>query len=212
MWVVLSILAILAALITVVVLLPVKIIIKNDDQNQFILRFQFLFMTFGDNTNKERENTDNPIVKALLSATGFDRLETKTVQKNIRSDGLKKTVSESYTMLTELLREAVALLKRCTVSRLQIKIRCSGDDAAQVAIRYGQYCTATYSLLSVLRNFIKIRKRGCSIDISSNFPAAESVFRYEVVLSFRAARILTGFWRIALGQFKRMAAQKTQQK
>ena len=212
MWVLWNILTILAALITLILLLPVKIILKNDEENQFTLRFRFLFLTFGADTKKKSTSGDNPIVSALLSATGFDRFQTKTVEKSIRNDGLKKTVSESYTMLTELLREAVALLKRCTVSRLQIKIRCSGDDAAQVAIRYGQYCTATYSLLSVLRNFIKIRKRGCSIDISSNFPAAESVFRYEVVLSFRAARILTGFWRIALGQFKRMAAQKTQQK
>jgi|GEM_PF-1226232 len=212
MWVVLGILAILAVLITVIMLLPVKIIIKNDDQNKLILRYKFLFMTFGEGSNKKNANPDNPIGKALLSATGFDRLQTKTVQENIRSDGLKKTVSESYAMLTGLLREAVALLKRCTIPRLRIKIRCAGDDAAQIAIRYGQYCAATYSLLNILRNFIKIRKRGCNIDIGCNFPDEESVFRYEVVLSFRTGRVLAGFWRIALGQIKRMAAQKTQQK
>ena len=207
MWIAIGILAFLAALICAILLSPVKIILKNDEQNELLLRYKYWFKTFG-----EEPNPDDPIVKALLSATGVERLQSKNVQKNIQSDGLKKTVSESYTMLTELLREAVTLLKRCTVSRLRIKIRCTGDDAAQVAIRYGQYCTATYSLLSILRNFIKIRKRGCSIDISSNFPAAESVFRYQVVLSFRAARVLAGFWRIALGQFKRMSAQKTQQK
>ena len=211
MYVVLGILAALAALIAVILLLPVKIILKNDDENQFILRFRFLFMTFGDAGDKKKSNTDNPIVNALLSATGFDRLQTKTVEKNIRNDGLKKTVSESYAMLSGLLREAVTLLKRCTVSRLHIKIRSSGGDADQIAIRYGQYCAATYSLLNILRNFIKIRKRGCNIDIGCNFLEKEPVFRYEVVLSFRTGRVLAGFWRIALGQIKRMAAQTTQQ-
>ena len=209
MHVVLGILSALAALIAVILLLPVKIILKNDDENQFILRFRFLFLTFGDDKNKESANTGNPIVNALLSATGFDRLQTKTVGENIRNDGLKKTVSESYSMLTELLREAVALLKRCTVSRLRIKIRCGGDDAAQAAIRYGQYCAATYSLLNILRNFIKIRKRGCNIDIGCNF-FEKPIFRYEVTLSFRTSRVLAGFWRIALGRIKHMNAQKEQ--
>ena len=210
MWVILNILTILAALVTAVLLLPIKIILKNDDENQFILRFRFLFLTFGEGSKKKSANADNPIVNALLSATGFDRFQTKTAEKNIRNDGLKKTVSESYAMLTDLLQEAVALLKRCTISRLHIKIRCSGGDADQIAIRYGEYCAATYSLLNILRNFIKIRKRSCKIDIGCNFLEKEPLFRYEVVLSFRMARVLTGFGRILLGRIKHMNAQKRQ--
>ncbi len=210
MWVLWNILTILAALITLILLLPVKIILKNDEENQFTLRFRFLFLTFGADTKKKSTSGDNPIVSALLSATGFDRFHTKTVEKSIRNDGLKKTVSESYDMLTDLLREAVALLKRCTISRLHIKIRCSGGDADQIAIRYGEFCAATYSLLNVLRNFIKIRKRGCNIDIGCNFLEKEPLFRYEVVLSFPTARILAGFGRILLGQIKHINTQKKQ--
>lgn len=205
MWIVLGILAFLATLITVILLLPVKIILKNDEQNELILRYKYLFKTFGENPDP-----DDPIVKALLSATGVERLQTKNVQKNIQTEGLKSTISASFSMLIDLLKEVVALLKRCTVTRLHITIRASGEDVDDAAIHYGQCCAATYSLLNVLRSFLKVRKRGCNIDLGCNF-FEKSVFRYEVVLSIRAARVLGGLWRVAMAEAKRMDAKKNPQ-
>ena len=205
MWIVLGILAFLATLITVILLLPVKIILKNDEQNELILRYKYLFKTFGENPDP-----DDPIVKALLSATGVERLQTKNVQKNIQTEGLKSTISASFSMLIDLLKEVVALLKRCTITRLHITIRASGEDVDDAAIHYGQCCAATYSLLNVLRSFLKVRKRGCNIDLGCNF-FEKSVFRYEVVLSIRAARVLGGLWRVAMAEAKRMDAKKNPQ-
>ena len=205
MWIVLGILAFLATLITVILLLPVKIILKNDEQNELILRYKYLFKTFGENPDP-----DDPIVKALLSATGVERLQTKNVQKNIQTEGLKSTISSSFSMLIDLMKEVVSLLKRCTVTRLHITIRASGEDVDDAAIHYGQCCAATYSLLNVLRSFLKVRKRGCNIDLGCNF-FEKSVFRYEVVLSIRAARVLGGLWRVAMAEAKRMDAKKNPQ-
>ena len=205
MWIVLGILAFLATLITVILLLPVKIILKNDENNELILRYKYLFKTFG-----EDPDPDDPIVKALLSATGVERLQTKNVQKNIQTEGLKSTISASFSMLIDLLKEVVALLKRCTVTRLRVPIRASGEDADDAAIHYGQCCTATYSLLNILRSFLKVRKRGCNIDLGCNF-FEKSVFRYEVVLSIRAARVLGGLWRVAMAEARRMDAKKNPQ-
>lgn len=205
MWIAIGILAFLAALISVILLSPVRVIIKNDAQNELILRYKYWFKTFGKNPNP-----DDPIVKALLSATGVDRLQSKNVQKNIQSDGLKKTVSASFSMLIDLLKEVVSLLKHCTVTRLHVKIRASGDDVDDAAIHYGQCCAATYSLLNVLRSFLKVRKRGCNIDLGCNF-FEKSVFRYEVILSIRASRVLGGLWRVALTETKRMEAKKKPQ-
>lgn len=205
MWIAIGILAFLAALISAILLSPVKIILKNDEQNELLLRYKYWFKTFG-----EEPNPDDPIVKALLSATGVERLQSKNVQKNIQSDGLKKTVRASFSMLTDLLKEVVALLKHCTVTRLHIKIRASGDDVDDAAIHYGQCCAATYSLLNILRSFLKVRKRGCNMDLGCNF-FEKSVFRYEVILSIRAYRVLGGLWRVALAETKRMEAKKKPQ-
>ena len=202
MWIVLCILGFLAALIAAFLLLPIKLIIKNDEQNQFSLGLKFLFLTFGDQSKSKNKESNKSIAKAFLSATGIERLQTKNVQKNIENDGLKKTVSASFAMLTELLREIASLLRRCTVSRLHIKIRASGDDVDDAAIHYGQCCAATYSLLNILRSFLKVRKRGYNIDLGCNF-FEKSVFHYEVVLSFRVFRVLGSLWRIALAETHR---------
>lgn len=208
MWIVLAIVAFLAALITVIVHLPVKILIKNDAENALILRYKFLFKTYGENPDP-----NDPIILMLKRLGGVERLEKTTLKRNIQSDGLQKTVTEGYSVLIGLVKEVVGLLKYCTVTTLHIKILSAGDDAAQTAIRYGQYCAATHSLLGVLRSYLKVRKRGCDIDISCDFLAEESVFRYNAVLVIRFGRVLAGFWRAVLAEAKRMAAeQQPQQK
>ncbi len=213
MWIALGIIGGLAALITIILLLPVRIIIKNDENNELILRYKFLFMTFG-----EDPDPNDPIVKALKTASGIDRLETKAIQKNIKSDGLQKAVSGSFATLVDLLKEVVTLLKRCKVTRLSVFIRCTGDGADEAAIHYGQCCTAVYSLLNFLRSFVKVRKRGCKIDVGCDFLGTESVFRYDAVLTILAGSVLAGLWRAVMAEAKRTAAaqqkqpQKQQQK
>lgn len=200
MWIALGILGGIAVLITVILLLPVRIIIKNDENNELILRYKFLFKTFG-----EDPDPNDPIVKALKTASGIDRLETKAIQKNIQSDGLHKTVSGSFSTLVDLLKELVGLLKRCKVTKLSVFIRCAGD-ADEAAVHYGQCCTAVYSLLNLLRSFVKVRKRGCNIDVGCDFLGTESVFRYDAVLTILAGRVLAGLWRAVMAEARRAAA------
>ena len=70
MWIALGIIGFLAALITVILLLPVKVIIKNNENNELILRYKFLWKTFG-----ERLDPNDPIIRTLKSLSGYERLE-----------------------------------------------------------------------------------------------------------------------------------------
>lgn len=207
MWIALAVLGFLAALITVIVLLPVKVIIKNDEKNELILRYKFLGKLYG-----EDPNPDDPIIKALKTATGVDRLEKKVLKQNVQTSGLQKTVTESYSMLVDLLKEVVALLKLCVVTKLQVKIRCAGDGADQVAIHYGECCAATHTLLNLLQSFLKIRKRTCDIDISCDFLGGEGSFDYHVILRTRVGRVVAALWRVAMAEAKRMKTQQESQR
>lgn len=204
MMIFLGILGFLALLITVILLLPVKVIIKNDADNVLILRYRFLFKTFG-----EDPDPNDPIIRTLKTATGTDRLEKAFQEKQ----GITKTVTENYDMLKELIKELLTLLKRGTVTRLRIYIRCGGDGADETAIRYGLCCAATYGFLEALRNFVRIRKRGQRIDIVSDFQEEILVFRYDVVVTLRVFRVLAALWRVVWAETKRAnAAGKPQQK
>ncbi|MBQ7340928.1 MAG: hypothetical protein IJW41_02005 [Oscillospiraceae bacterium] len=204
MWIALGIVGFLAVLITVILLLPVKVIIKNNERNEFIFRYKYLFKTFGENPNP-----DDPIVKALKSATGVDRLNKVAVKENISAEGLLSTVKESFSMLVDLLKEVLKLLGRCKVSQLHITIRCTGDGADEAAIHYGECSAVVYSLFNIVRSFLKVRKKGCKIDVGCDFMGDKPVFRYDVVLKVRAGRVLGALWRVALAEAKR---QNTQEK
>ena len=106
MWIVLGIIGFLAALITVILLLPVKVIIKNDEQEPLILRYRFLFKTYG-----EDPDPNNPVIKALKTASGVDRLSKETLQESVRSGGLQKSVAETFSILKNLAKELWQLLK-----------------------------------------------------------------------------------------------------
>ena len=203
MWIVLAVIGFLALLITVICLLPVKVLLKNDEENALILRYKLLGKTFGENPDP-----NDPIVKTLKKAGGVDRLEKQNLQTSISNDGLKKTVSDSYTTLIGLIRELLFLLRYGVITRLHVHIRCTGTDAAETAIHYGECCSATYSLVNALNSYIKIRKRGCNLDIGCDFLGKKPEFRYDVVLQIRLGRVLAGFWRVVLAEAKRSAQEQ----
>ena len=76
MWIALGIVGGLAALITVILLLPVKVIIRNDEQNELILRYKFLFKTYG-----EDPDPNDPIIKALKEASGVNRFQKRELKE-----------------------------------------------------------------------------------------------------------------------------------
>lgn len=202
MWIALGIVGGLAAIITVLLLLPVKVILKNDEHNMLIFRYKYLFKTFG-----EDPNPDDPIVKALKSATGVDRLNKASVKENIGTDGLLKTVKESFSMVVDLLKEILRLLGRGKVSKLQVTIRCTGDGADEAAIHYGECCAAAYSLLNLLQGYVKVRRKGCYVDIACDFMGDKPVFRYDLEIKIRASRVLGALWRVAWAEVKRTQAK-----
>lgn len=203
MWIALGIIGFLAALITVILLLPVKVIIKNDDQEPLILRYRFLFKTYG-----EDPDPNNPVVKALKTASGVDRLSKETLQESVRSGGLQKSVTETFSILKNLAKELWTLLKLCKVTKLHIDICCAGDDVDQAAIRYGACSAVTYSFVNWIRGYFRVRQRGCKVNVTCDPFGEKSVFRYEVVLIVRVKQVLAGLWRAAMAEAKRMGTQQ----
>ena len=200
MWIALGIIAFLAALIIVFLLLPVKVIIKNDEQEPFILQCRFLFKTFG---AEDDSVSGNPIVKALKAAFGADRTNKESLQESVRSGCLQKRIAETYSVLKTILKEVWTLLKHCKVTKLHISICSTGDDVDKAAIHYGAYCAATYSFVNLLRNYFRVRERGCKVDIGCDLFGGEPVFRYELILSVPVKQVLAGALRVALAEMRR---------
>ena len=213
MWIALGILGALVLLIAGILLLPVKLMLKNDEHNTLTLRYGLLWMTFGGASKKETPKNNapkpvNPIVNKILEITGIGRLTKNRIEKNVQSSGLQTTVTDSYAMLVDFFRELVTVVKAVTISRLHLTIRCTGDDVDTAAIHYGVCCAATYSLLNMLQGLVKIRNRGRKVNLSCDPFGKEPVFRYDIVLKIRIFHGLSSFLRIILAEAKRASAER----
>lgn len=207
MWIFLSIVAFLVIIITVILLLPVRIIIKNDENGELILLYKILFKTFG-----EDPDPNHPVVKALKKSTGVDNLELAKLREQVKQKGLKETVSQTLRILLDLIKEFVGLLKYCKAEKFEFKVVCTGDDAAETAINYGECCAVAYPILGLIGSVLKIKKRGCDVDIRCDYNGKPQIVRYNFVLKVSLYRAIAALWRISLKEAKRQAAKQQYQR
>lgn len=204
MWIFLSVIAFLALLITAILLLPIFVTIKIDEENDFYIRYKILHKTFGENPDP-----NNPIVKTLKNASGISRLEKKPSEESKEDDGLLETVKDNLSLITDLLKELLNLFKRCKTKTFKLKIICADENAADAAISYGECCAVVYPILGYLHSIINIRKRGKKIDISCDYNGSEGEFSFETVLVIRLFRVLGALFRTVVAEAKRLAAEQT---
>lgn len=192
MWIVLGVLLGLAAIITVILLLPVRVILKNDEDNQVTILYKILFKTFG-----EEPDPDNPVLKAVKQTAGLSKTDKDVFEHNVKESGLLLTVKDTCRVLLSLLQQVVVLLGQCTVKKFKLTIICTGEDAADAAISYGQCCAVAYPLIGFMNASMKVNKRGQDVRIDCDYRDRDSVFLFDVVLSIPVYRVLAAFIRIA---------------
>lgn len=203
MWIALGIVAFLALLITVILLLPVYIIFQNDEDDQLQILYKILFKTFG-----EEPDPDNPILKGLKKSSGLARIEKQQLEKTIDQSGVYETVAETCRIVWDLLKEVAALLKYCTLKTFRLRVMCSGEDAVEAAMDYGQCCAVVYPVAGALSAMMKTRKKAWDMDIRCDFSGGDAVFDYRIVVSVRVCRLLAAFFRVALEEAKRTVAEE----
>jgi hypothetical protein len=201
MWIAIGIILFLAVLVIAVLLLPIYVIIKNDGESELKIRFRFLFKTYGD-----KSNPDNPLLKALKSAIGIDKLSVKTVKSGIKKGGLEVTLEQTVRVLLSLLKETGDLLSHSVCKKLYVHVISAGDDPADAAINYGICCSFVYPLVGFLKSNLKrVSKRGEDVRIECDFSGGEDSFDYHLVLRVRVLRIVAGLWHIIMREAKHQA-------
>ena len=174
---------ILAIALGAFLLLPVKFIIRNDDENHLFFRVKFLFWTFGESKKKDKQESQS-------KSAGIEQLKSESLKARIQRDGLIDTVTVGAKILTELFRELVSVLRHCVAEKFEFKLLCSSDDAAETAIKYGSCCAIVYPLLGFINSAIKVKPKGRKIDISCQYNGVSEVFRYDFLISVRVVFIV----------------------
>lgn len=79
------------------------------------------------------------------------------------------------------------LLRSITVSQLDLQMRIATDDVAVTAQRYGQVCSVLYPSLAIIERWVRIRRR--NLRVEPNFLMETSAARFDI-------RLHVSLWRL----------------
>ncbi len=187
------VLAAIALIITVILLLPVRILIGYDDKSgQVTLLYRFLGMKFGD-----EPNPDSVISKGAKKITGLSKLDSLgSLKGNVNDIGVSATVGQIVDIIAMLLGRVVWILKYCVIEKLNVNIACVGSDAADAAMEYGAVCAVIYPLIGYLYTVTTVRESGESINVTCDFDGGDGSVSLDTVIRVRIVHIVRALFYI----------------
>ncbi len=180
-------LAVIAFVITAVLITPIGVIIKNNKNGELDFRFKIWFVKFGapsKKTKKEKKKKDNKASKLIKEAFGLDKLSDRST----RAEGIKQTAS-----LVKSVFDGVGNIFSHTVAKkLKFKVVCASTDPADAANSFGLTCAIVYPVVGFIKSRLKkVKKSGELIDIRCDFESDDESFDYNIELSVRFVHILS---------------------
>ncbi len=144
---------ILALLIFIIAILPVRVELSYFDEFKYKLKIGFIEI-IGSNKKPGKKKKNGK------KKTAINKKET--------SDTIKKpSIDEIYSILIDFLRDFKWRLN-IKVKYLDVYICCGDDDAAQTALLYGKMNAYAYSVDALLKSIVKICNSNISISVDYN--------------------------------------------
>ena len=100
MWIAL----IIALIIGAILLLPVHIVVKNDE-GEFKFLIKILFFTFGGKKEAKQKKKDNIVTHAIKKALGIDTVKKAQKEQSKQKQGLDFALGDIFRIVGNLLKE-----------------------------------------------------------------------------------------------------------
>ncbi|MBQ9106802.1 MAG: DUF2953 domain-containing protein [Clostridia bacterium] len=179
------VLASLALIIGLILAIPVKVILTNDEEKGVKLLYRLLFWTFGENPDP-----NNIIVRSAKQITGLSQIDNvKALKRTVDNSGISATAGQIADILLMLAGRVFWILQYCTLEKLRLRAVSAGDDAAQTAIDYGATCAVVYPLLGYINSNMKVVQRGWDVEVACDFDGSEQEFELEATVSVRLLHV-----------------------
>lgn len=188
------VLAVICLLAILILLIPIGIILKYDNDGEIKFRLRVLGITIGGSTGSGSEGAVTKKIKKLLGISEFDSVGT--LKGKVSKMGASQTVGQIVDILKGLVSNIGWMLSRCAVNRLHLKIVCAGGDAADTAMEYGTVCAVIYPLIGYINTAVRVKQSGQSINISCDFEQDEAVVEFDILISLRVMYIVGAFFGI----------------
>jgi hypothetical protein len=175
-------------------LIPVKLVIKFDKQEKFYIAVKLLWFEFDLN---DFETNNNSLFKRFKKESGIDQAKADAKKQNKAKEFIEK-LNDNFSLICSLLQRVTALLKKCTVEKLYLKVVCAEDDAAKTAISYGRAYALLSPFVTFIHSLMKVKNKGKDLSITCDYDSKDSIFELCAVISVRIFRILAVLLKIAI--------------
>jgi len=199
--IVLYVLGALAALVVVVLCLPVKVVLNNDGDVPCRARVYVLFKVF-DSKSKKKPKKKSGKAKTKKSESPFS---WSRFHQTIKEDGLIATIKDTLDLLKAVLRELFRLVRHVRVTKLNVQVVCAGEDAAATALKHGRCCALVYPVLGYVHSLTNVNPKNETVHIRPDFIGDQDKWDYEMHLSVRVAHIAAAALRFLFKESARFA-------
>ena len=172
---VLYIVACVLAILLLALMIPIRVKFQYSNlcpEGEMLLRISYLFfgLSFPKDHSPEEVETEKK-----TESTG-DKLTSFIHGKSLR---------EILSMVAEITRIAseafIGILRHIRVQELDVFVIAGGEDAASVAMLYGEACAVIYPAAGVVKEFCATKKLGVTVD--ADYDRKESVIQCECYFS-----------------------------
>lgn len=187
MWVLYSLLGLLALLVAVLSV-PVYGRVTYDGEFKVCIRVLGIPFTLMPRPEPKEETPPAKSTSAKKKEPAKKPSKLKELAELMKQDDLGGTLHFIGEVAKLAGKTVGRLLRSITVNRLDLQMRIATDDVATTAQRYGQVCGVLYPALALIERWVRIRRR--HLRVEPNFLVEESAVRFDIRLQVSLWRLL----------------------
>lgn len=199
--IILWVLLILAALITVVIFLPVGVRVRYQEDG---LR---MWYTVGPVRFLRYPEDEEARQKRLKSKLNIRTVLDESIKANRRYDNV---IGDFWAELKTTLELFWYLRPKLRIKRLVLNLHLAGDDPAALALQYGGAWAAIGGLLPLLEEAFILKKR--QLDVDCSFDGGTTTLDAKLDISIGLGRLVLCLVRYSMDVLERTETQQTERR
>ncbi len=196
-----TILLCVLALLALALLLPVRLLIRYEDE-QLALTMRYGFFSLRLLPAKPEKKPKKP-KKAKAKKQKPEKAEKpeKKAKNPLTGQSMLDYVHMAQELLPVLGRQLGFLMRHVKLDKLMLAISVAGQDAAQTAILYGKLSGAVYSLLAIAQNICMVSPPQ-GVQITADFAHYHSSLQARLRVSLSVWVAVAAALRLAIAVFR----------
>ena len=200
-----TVLGFLAALVFIVLILPVSASSTSSDTKKTEFKIKILFFTVfsslksekkkkSDSSKKEQKSSEkeqnSDKYKRIKHVLGIDRFDSfEKLYNNVKKGGIDGTFSKTLGIINFVLKQLKEVLNHIKLKKLNITYISGGDSASSAAFGYGIACSAVFPVSGYIQA-VTNGKDNVLLDVKCDFDADKPRFNIEAKASIKAYFLL----------------------